>query len=532
MRTLRLFVVLSSPVFAGTQEAGSTDPAQFHTRVRQLQQRVAELAGTDDLLDTLHFGWFDRPYTRATLATLVKTTTVLQREVRLRERGNGAIPESRVGAMLLWTGEALERAITAEPFAGFRPHRLRTISDELAVNTATAPLYGLVDRTTATRYDERLGDLDLMAAMGFRVYPVLLSDTALVRADSVVIERAEALGMAVVGLTTPTTGGERDSIAPPPSASGPIVTVEPVTLMEMLQFDPAAARPSGPTLALTDPVRGESLAASLARRAFARGLWRHGRYIVDGWQVPRIRVLPYERSALTAAAMWVHAIEGQSLGLIRGWRDLRDGSGSPYRSILPDPAHVETIVRNALDLVRLRTYVLPFNVSPPVAVGVGPDAVDGDDANAWADWVEPVWAALLERQIRFDVVRLAGNDGQLGERYRVVFPLHRSESDNVISVITRLERLLTTVDEHLRRVTARELDGALAGDLFVRDVRTPNGRPCVAVVNLSARPRRIKLRGGPMLGPLRDVISNTTVERPDGIVHLEPWQVRLLWPAE
>ena len=532
MRTFRLFVVLSSPAFAGIQGAHTIDPAQLRTRVERLQERVAELAGTDDLLDTLHFGWFDRPYARATLSTLVKTTATLQREVRLRERGNGAIPESMIGAMLSWAEEALERVPAAEPVAGFRPHRLRITSDQLATATATAPLYGLVDRTTATRHDERFGDLDLMAAMGSRVYPVLLSDTAWARINDVLIERAEALGMAVVGLATSMTGSQSDSLAPARIANGPIVTVRSLTLLEMLGPDSDAASPSGPTLALTDPVRGESLAASLARRALARGVWGHARYIVDGWQVPRIRVSPQEHSAVTAAAMWVHAIEGQSLGLIRGWRDLRDGSGSPYPSGLVNPAHVETIAHTALDLVRLGTYVSPFNVVPPAAVSVGPGAVDGDDANAWADWVEPVWAALLERQIRFDVVRLAGNDEQLGERYRVTFPLRRSEIGDATSVVTRLERVLTTVGEHVHRVTARELDGTLASDGFVRDARTPNGRPCVAVVNLSARSRRIKLRGGPMLGPLRDVISDTTVEIPSELVHLGPWQVRLLWPVE
>ena len=98
------------------------DLSQLRARVSQLQERVTELAGDDDLLDTLHFGWLDRPYARATLAILVKTTSMLEREVYLRELGNGAIDDATVRNMLLWSRSArpqLHQSWRRSPIAVF-----------------------------------------------------------------------------------------------------------------------------------------------------------------------------------------------------------------------------------------------------------------------------------------------------------------------------------------------------------------------------------------------------------------------------
>jgi len=99
-------------------------------------------------------------------------------------------------------------------------------------------------------------------------------------------------------------------------------------------------------------------------------------------------------------------------------------------------------------------------------------------------------------------------------------------------VMIRLERALAVVNEHVHRVTAREIDGTLATDVLMRDARTSDGRVYVAVVNLSGRPRSLKLRGGPAFDTLQDVVSGAVMATPNDHIDFAPWQARLLWPAE
>jgi hypothetical protein len=99
------------------------------------------------------------------------------------------------------------------------------------------------------------------------------------------------------------------------------------------------------------------------------------------------------------------------------------------------------------------------------------------------------------------------------------------------SLIAKSERRLAQDSEHVYRLTAREMDGTIARDMFVRVGRTPEGKACAGIVNLSDRSRVLKLRGKPAIGPSRDVISNQRISEPDQRLELEPWQVRLLWPT-
>ncbi len=532
LRVLGLLAVSSSVVSAGPGDVNTLDVDKLRSRVAGLGERVAELAGTDDLPDTLYFGWFDRPYARATLAILVKTLVTLQREVRLRELGNGAIDASTIRTMLRWGDEALERVMRSSAQNRFRPHRLRLSPGDLPTALRSPPLYGFVDRVTATRRDDRFGDLDLIAAAGFRLYPRLLGEVVDEGVGRVLGQRAEALGMTVIGVAAPRAGarsGDLPTAAPPPIDAA--LTVQPVTLRAILEDAPDS--PGKPTqmLALADSLWGESPAASLARRAVARGVWPGTRFAVDGWNPPTGNVSHDERNAVTVAAMWIHALQGQSLGLLHGWRDLRDGSASAYPSALVDPAYVETVAHTALDLLRLGPKVTRFPAASSLALAVGRDAVDVQDENAWAGWVRPIWDVLLDRQIRFDIVRLPAGDSRQRDRYGVVLPLRRDEVGDVGSVAARIERALMSIGEHLERVTAREPDGMLAADVFITHAQTPSGSPCVAIVNLSGAPRRLKLRGGPVLGAATDVVSNTPVQDPSKLVPLAPWQVRLLWPV-
>jgi hypothetical protein len=251
---------------------------------------------------------------------------------------------------------------------------------------------------------------------------------------------------------------------------------------------------------------------------------------VDGWNAPGVGAPPEQRAV--AAAMWVHAISGQSVGLLRGWRDLRDGSGSPHPSVLLDPGYLETVAHTALDLIRLGAFIDRFPKAPLLAIVVGPDAADPQDENAWAAWLEPVWSELLRRQIHFDVVSPAATDDEVRSRYPVMVALTRSDTRDITSLMLRIERMLVAENKHVRRVTARELDNGLAADVYVQDADTPAGQSCVVLVNLSGTPRRLRLRGGSELGICRDVVSNALVQPPSELVRLDPWQVRLLWPAD
>jgi hypothetical protein len=513
---------LPSPVTAAPPD-DQFDVADLRARVGHLRERVAELAGHDDLLDTLHFGWFDRPCARATLAILVKTTSALEREIRLRELGNGTIPDATVRTMLSWAEEAPKRVVAAEPVSGFRPHRLRAMGADFDPASAPAPLFAFVDRATATRHHDVFGDLDLMAALGMRVYPRMADDLHDPDAVDLIAARVSALAMATVFVGE----GAGDSLEEAPDPSGAALRIRRVSLRELLQGIPNTP---GVVCGLRDPAYGESWPASLARKAVGRGILGE-RFIAADWNPPNAGGSSAGRAAATATMMWVCAIEGQSLTLLPGWRDLRDGSASPFPSILLDPARVEIIARTALDLIRLSESVQPFKSTPPLAVVVGADAVHTRDDNTWASWTKPVWNGLLDRQIRFDVVSADRDERQLGSRYPVVFPLRRDEVGDPKSTLLRIERALALQSGQVHRVTVRELDGRLATDVFVRDARIPGGKPCVVLANLSGRSRRVKLRGGPRLGAVNDRVVDQRIAQPGESIPLAPWQVRLLWPS-
>ena len=529
MLTARTF---ATPADAGDREAVELD--QLETRVARIVERVTELAGADDLLDSLHFGWFDRPYARASLAILVKTTHAFQREIHLRRHQNGAIANGELRAMLSWAEAAIQRVCGPPLAAGFRPDRLRMTGMDLAEAAPTPALFAFVDRATATRSHRSFGDLDLLAALGSRVYARLGRDRSGGDLEHTLVERAHALGIAVVVTSSPLSSAAVDY---PPldftrSADQPTLQVEPWSLR--MFWEASANIPNTParSVAVMDPPFGESWGSALARRALARGVLARTRYVVDGWRPPATGQSYVDRAGLTAAAMWVHALEGQSLGLVRGWRDLRDGSASPYPSVFVDPGGTETVAHTALDLVRLGQYVMPFRPRPSLVIVLGTEAIDPQDDNAWAPWIKPIWAGLLNRQIRFDVVTRNLNPDQLRRRYRAVLPLHMDDADDITSVFLRLDRMLAKDPEHSRRLKVRESDGGPAAGVFVRSVRTPQGAPCVALVNFSSRTRRVRFEDGPRLGPMHDVVTDMPVRHPRRELVLQPWQLRLLWTTD
>ncbi|MHC4697794.1 MAG: hypothetical protein ACYTFA_13765, partial [Planctomycetota bacterium] len=522
MKTVLMAMACLTPglLLADPGASGPLDIADLQARVARLHDRVGELAGAEDLLDTLHFGWFDRPYARATLAIAVKTTSVIQREIHLRMRGNGAIPDASLRAMLVWADEALGRAVESRADGDFRPHRLRLTGAGLcpsaraeARGSLTPALFAFVDRATSTRHHASFGDLDLTAAVGSRIYARLEGEPGCHDALELRDARSDALGMASVvlkALQPETEHGHSRRVASlevSEAATEHALTVESLTLRALIAYVPASTGKSMRPVAIVDPPSGESWASSLARRALARGALNQTRYMAAGWTLPAVQDPTTNRSGKVAAAMWVHAIDGQSVGLLPGWRDLRDGSASPYPSVATNPARVETIAHTALDLIRLGRYIAPLRTTSGVVIAIGPEAVDPDDDNAWAGWIEPVWSALHRRQIRFDIVGRSVPPAELARRYPVVLQSQRDQVGDLPSLLRNLEEDLLQQPARTQRVTAHEPNSQLAKDLFIRSGPAPDGRSCLAIVNLCDRPRRLHLRSPVELGTATDVVA-------------------------
>jgi len=282
---------------------------------------------------------------------------------------------------------------------------------------------------------------------------------------------------------------------------------------------------------------GESLAASLARRALLRGATRTTTYAAYRWIPPIVEAAPQHAQAALAAALWVQALEGQRLALVDGWRDVHDESKSGEASIFLDPARTETIAHTALDLLRYADLFGAFDDNPLIAIAVDEEAFTPETENpnkipVWSDWTEPIWIGLLSRQVRFDVVRWEPLEEKPKPPYRWVFRLEQASHPTGGSTLERIERGLAQLRDHFYRLTAREMDGTIAANVYVRSGETPEGKACAAVVNLSDLPRVLKLRGSPAIRASRDVIANQQISEPDQRIELAPWQVRLLWPIE
>ncbi len=494
---------------------------QLQTQLEQTQTGIDELVGGSDLLDALYSGWSDRPYTRATLAVLVKSTSVLQRELHLRQRGNGALTDETVETILLWRQQAVKRIhAPAAPAVSFRPHRIRISASHLQEASAIVSLYGMVDATTVTRNDRVLGDLDLVAALGFRVYAH--ADTPL-QPDAVRTiqrQRAHALGMATVRLVS-----RNQQRASPSRPSGEdMLTVMTATLSELLTMAPSQFATPNTAIALRDPPRGESWASHVARRSLARGMSGHGRFITAGWTPPTAR--SSSDGGVIEATMWLDAVEGQSLGLIPGWRDLRDGSASVYPSLLPKPAKIEAIAVAALNLIRLGHCVAAFRSTPPMAIVVGRDAIDSTDDNAWADWIEPVWTELFWHQIRYDVIGSTQELETPQRRYRIVQPLRQEAAKDPHALVASWEQRLTNHGGSIERFAPWDANGNRARHIVVRGGEDAKRGSWLMIANLSADPRSIVFRPAYSLKPMRDLISDQTLTTQ--AVSLRPWQVRIL----
>ena len=513
------------------------DLSHFKQRIQTLNERVTELAGKDNLLDTLYFGWSDRPYARATLAILIKVAATLDREVDCRGHNNGKIDDATVESMLQWADGAMQRAIQSQPTDGFRPHRIGITWKQLLERKGAPPLIGFLDGIRLTPQNPSVGELDVLASLGQRFYARSLGSRLDGQDAETTARRAEALGLTVFDLTpfVAHSAWDLESVRPLWRDRGRYVAyTRPATLFRL-----EANESRDPSLlpAVEDTKDGESLAASLARRAVLRGVMATSTFAAYRWTPPIVEAVPQHAQAVLTATLWVQALEGQRLALVDGWRDVDDENKPRAACVFLNPALAETIAHTALDLLRYAELIRTFDDTPLIAIAVGEDAFIHEtdnpyEAAAWSDWTAPIWNGLLSRQIRFDVVRWEPKEEKSKPPYRWVFRLEQTSHPTGGSTLERIERGLAQLRDHVYRLTAREMNGTIASDVYVRAGQTPAGKACAAVVNLSDRPRVLKLRGRPAIGASRDVISDQQISEPDQRLEFAPWQVRLLWPTE
>lgn len=523
---LALIFLLVPATIASAQstDVDVTNISRLSQRIGQIRSHLSQLAGRDSLLDSLHFRWFDRPYARATLAIVAKTTAVLERELRLRRVGNDAIADEHLSAMLIWARGALARVSSAAADDVFRPHRLRVTGEQLAKLSALPALFGFIDASTSTRHSEPFGDLDLLAAAGGRIYPRIGGATPSTLMNEAIVARAARLGIAAINVRR-LGEGLPGNVRP----VGQILTVQPATLAELIAGASLGIGKGQATVAVIDPAGGEPAAASLARRALARGAAQSGHCVATGWAAPWTTTTESNRLRATAAVMWVHAMEGQSLGLLRGWRDLRDGSGSPYKSLLTDPATLEVVAHTALDVLRVGKTIRSLNTPPrDIAIAIDSSAIDGADPNLWAPWIVPFWQGLLDQRITFDVLpaRMADRVGL--DRYKLVIPLTQADRDSFSEMLLGTQRRLKATPQNRPRPRLTETDGTAARQFWMRSARDANSRLVIAVANLSSDARAVNIVGADVPRTAMDVVSNESVAPNRETITFAPWQVRLL----
>ncbi len=523
-----LFAVVASPASA------QTDLANLQARVAALKEQVVELAGDGtDYLDTLYFAWFDRPYARATLAILIKAVGVLECEADVRKNGSGSLDDATLHSILDWSDRALQRVVRSNVTEDFQLHRLPLTKKDLSLDARTPPLYAFIDGV-GNASPTAFGSMDLLAALGQRVYTRDSLEDCAAERSQVIADRADALGMVLVDRVLlrifpagrPVWGDRGELLA--------LAPVHPVfwTLFRSIADTwPPPSEERGGLPAVFDEdaeTLSEFIAASVARRALIRGVFFGSRYAAMYCGIPGTKAAGQDRGPV-AAVMWIHAFDGQLLGLINESCDHHSRSDQMCPSLCSQPGALETTAHTALDVLRLGTFLEGFSQPPLLVLTVDANVADSAHPNQWAPWALSIWERLVSRQTRFDLVPSGVDPQRLRDRYRILIPLELGDASRAILTI---ERRLALDSEHVNRLTARETDGTVAKDVFLRVGKTPGGRACVGIVNLSDAPRVLKLRGRPAVGPSKDVISQGAVPVPNDRVDFGPWQVRLLWPSD
>jgi hypothetical protein len=280
----------------------------------------------------------------------------------------------------------------------------------------------------------------------------------------------------------------------------------------------------------------------IARRAFCRALSGGKGPVVIGCVAPRAD--KGSDASRMRAAMWVAALSGQRLGVVEGWRDIRDGTATLYRSRLDDPEYLETVAHTALDLLRFAPQVASLDCRAAVAVVVDSAAVSAKDANAWSETHVALFDALASGQVCFDVV-LADSASHDAHDYEFVvyLPLEGqvlhyrtrgTDTDTGVLLGDRnssyAARLKKSVDEKLQSIreqtdqyVAKDAKGVAVRELFMTASKEGG---TAAVVNLHSKTQTIRI--GDAAGIVQNWTDLLTGQRFDAEIVLEPYQVRLL----
>lgn len=523
-----------TPRHTHAQGPGELTVGELQDRLSQLRQSRDEWFDPAELLDTLYYGWSDEPYLRVELAVGGKVLTCLKREAGLRRRGNGAMPDSTVLAMLAWAEAAWRGPMPpAASDAGnpFRPNRIDPTTPASSGHRAP-PVFTFADRATITRIDDRFGDLDLLASLGFRAYARWGADWPAGDAGTTLSARARSLGIVSALIED---ARRADAQADPASRAAsaesfPTMFVR-CSLADLTTGGPARLS-SGSTIAVADRADGEALSSWRARRAAARALSGERRHAVAGWAPPSAPSSPgAARTQRVAAAMWIDALDGLMLGVLPGWRDLRDGTADAPPSALTDPELISAVARTALDILRLSAYLEPFHAQTAIVVVIDADAVASDDPNRWAAWIAPYLDVLSTRSSRFEIA-FAGRGPRAGRlRPASGVPVRRPAAGGDVAALSQFSRLLDDDAASVPAVSVVEVLPARADDLFVAAAEDPTGTPSIAVVNWSNRARSVRIESAKRLPAMRDVITGAGVDGNREAIAMAPWQVRLLVPA-
>ncbi|MCP4592851.1 MAG: hypothetical protein GY842_19115 [bacterium] len=530
--------------------SGRIEEPALESALQRARTRLGELVTTPDLIESLYFGWFDRPYRRATIAVALKTVAVLERELGCRRAGNPAISDRELLASLHWLDDALHRAVQPPRRPGFLPHRRSYEAPRHTRNGTvhTVPSrFAFQDRASVTRASSVLGDFDLLACLGTGVCGPSPRTISVERYSERLAARAAALAIGVVA----TTDGET-----PPLAD----VYQPLTLTELISGSAPPAE-SGVLPAIADPPRGEGWGASLARRSLFHGTHGQDGVVSVGWVPPTSAGRAGRNSGTSAIqpAMWVHSLGGQRLGLIEGWRDLRDGSRLPYRPLVTRPERIEAMAHTALDLIHFAPQLGAFSSRPRVAVVIGYSAVDPTDGNRWSDEAGALFDMLLDRQLCFDVLPLAmvAAHAEALAGYRAV--LIASDEDEAAPILDHVRTGVARVSVSAVGSFAelRQAIESLPAPIIDRDLRDPStfvafdeqgqvarmclvftgqgnaGQLTIAVVNLLPDARTVILKGpGPSSNQrYQDLLAGDSVEVVGGRLALAGHQVCLLSPS-
>lgn len=573
LRPLPLLACLACGAF-GAVSAGQTaipedsndavSVGEIEEALERCRGELLPLIGGTEPVDSLYFGWFDRPYRRATLACAVKALAVLEYELQLRQLGNGAIDDRQLVRLLAWLRQAAPSACVPPSRAAVLPHRLAVTPDSLLALTAPAgaaappPVrFGFMDRATATRHDDWAGDFDLLACLGVRVIGAPAVAGAKPSTSQALFRHGHALGIAVVG-----DPGEWNG--PPPSDPLPAGDAPPWfsplaiaahTLAELIEST-GKQRPGDESVipAAADYPFGESWGEALARRSLHRTTTGSTGAVVIGW-APSPGGWSYDTSPeQVRLAMWVHALGGQRLALLEGWRDLRDGSPLPYPSLTANPGVIEAVAHTALDMLPLDKELAAFDDPRRVLVVLADDCLHPRRPNRWSKPWAALFSGLAERQPAFDVVcqtRMA-QPGALDRYPLIVSPPEDSllpsvrgrlrsmraggsthvvwdpASSSIEPVLIAVDRRLSEPDVVSGALSVGGLGGARPQGVLIFD--GTGGE--VALANTTGERSTVWITpaSGERSRPLRDAIAGLTFARPDQGIELGPRQVRLLIP--